>query len=340
MLSTFLDKAEGLLNRRFVVAYWLPTFFVMILGLVPRVYIWGLDDTLTWWRSLVSGEDASGQLWTTLLMLLAVTLIAYLLQVFTRPIIQFFEGYLLWPKGVKEQRISHHQAAISELKRTILSKTETEAARAQAMDKLVHRYPPKPAQLLPTRLGNTLKAAEAYGDATYRFDIPFWWPRLWSLLPEGEQTQVQDALTSLVSLLNLAALLAYVGVDNGVYLLLYAQRLQKIWAAPALFLALFLAWLCYEGAVVQGRSYGLRLRTAVDLYRFDLLKALHQSLPATPQEERQLWPQLKQWLYDGDVGPILTHTYAHAEGGDAEGEKAEEAIPSSAFLGDLLRRLL
>lgn len=339
MLSTFLEKAEGLLNRRFVVAYWFPTFLVGVLGLVPRVYVWGFNNTLAWWRGLASGDDTMGQLWVTLLTLLAVTLIAYLLQVFTRPILQFFEGYLLWPQPLKKRRVARHHAKVKELKRKILSTTEPEVARALAMDKLVHTYPPKSTQLLPTRLGNTFKAAEAYGEATYRFDMPFWWPRLWSVLPEGEQTQVQDALTSLISLLNLAVLLVYVGLDDAVYLLLYAPGWQKLWAALVIIGAWGLAWLCYEGAVVQARSYGLRLRTAVDLYRFDLLKTLHQSLPATPKEERALWPRLKQWLYDGAVGPILTQTYAHAEGDDGEKAKAEvEASP--ALLRNLLRRLL
>jgi hypothetical protein len=339
MLSTFLEKAEGLLNRRFVVAYWFPTFLAGVLGLVPRAYVWGLDDTLAWWRGLASGDDTIGQLWVTLLMLLTVTLIAYLLQVFTRPILQFFEGYLLWPERTKKHRVAHHHAKLKDLKLTVLSTTEPEVTRAQAMDKLVHNYPPKSEQILPTRLGNVLKAAEAYGDATYHFDMPFWWPRLWSVLPESEQTLVQDALTSLISLLNLAVLLVYVSFDDIVYLLLYAPGWQKLWAALVVVVAWGLAGLCYEGAVVQARSYGVRLRTAVDLYRFDLLKTLHQSLPATPKEERQLWPRLKQWLYDGAVGPILTQTYAHAEGGDAEKTKAEEEA-SPALLRNLLRRLL
>lgn len=51
---------------------------------------------------------------------------------------------------------------------------------------------------------------------------------------------------------------------------------------------LLLARLSYLGAVAQARGYGQQIRASIDLYRFDLLKALHQSLPASPQEERAL----------------------------------------------------
>jgi hypothetical protein len=340
MLNTFLEKAEGLLNRNFVVAYWLPTFVAFVLGLVPRVYVWGIRTTLAWWAGLASGEDTSGQLWTTLLFLLAVTLVAYLLQTFTRPVLQFFEGYRFWPGWLQQQRIAHHIQQMKALREKILSEETTASQRAQAQDKLSYQYPPRPDQLLPTRLGNTIKAAESYGEAAYKFDMPFWWPRLWSLLPEEERGLVQDALTGLVALLNLALLLFYVGIDNSVYLLRCAPGWTRLWVLAALGGAWVLAWLCYQGAVVQARSYGVRLRAVVDLYRFELLTKLRQPLPKTPLEERKLWPLLKEWLYNGSVGPVFHRSYTHAEEASAAASEEETTEKAPSSLLETLRKFL
>ncbi len=49
MLSTFLDKASGLLSRRFLVAYWFPTFIAAVLALLPRVWVYGVGASWRWW---------------------------------------------------------------------------------------------------------------------------------------------------------------------------------------------------------------------------------------------------------------------------------------------------
>jgi hypothetical protein len=61
----------------------------------------------------------------------------------------------------------------------------------------------------------------------------------------------------------------------------------------------------------QAYIYGEILRVAIDLYRFDLLKALHQSLPETPNEEIELWDKLLKWLYISDRGCVTDVKYKH-----------------------------
>ncbi|MFI9201043.1 hypothetical protein [Streptomyces sp. NPDC053048] len=57
------------------------------------------------------------------------------------------------------------------------------------------------------------------------------------------------------------------------------------WAALAL-VPSAVAALAYHGAVQAAVAYGEAVRTAFDLHRFDLLRALHQPLPADLAEER------------------------------------------------------
>lgn len=343
MLSTFLDKAESLLNRRFVVAYWLPTLIVTLTGVLLRVLVAGWHNTMAWWRGLVVGEDGSEQLWVTLFFLLGVTLVAYLLQAFTRLVVRTFEGYgRLWPDWLRGHRVRVQTRRMAALQHQAAHGTRRE--RAAAQDTLVHHFPLKgpfearrAVTLLPTRLGNTMRSAESYGRARYGMDLPFWWSRLWSLLPEGEQTLVENSLTGLISMLALALLLLTNGVDGAVYLLRVSSGLSQLWAPAFLVGSWVLAWLCYEGAIVQARSYGQRLRAAVDLHRFELLEALHQPLPATPLAERELWGWLTDWAYSGAAGPAFSKSYDHGEGPEAaEDEDTPEEEPIEGWVGRVL----
>lgn len=50
--------------------------------------------------------------------------------------------------------------------------------------------------------------------------------------------------------------------------------------------------LCYWAAVQSYITFADLVRTAVDLYRFDLLRALHVDLPTRLGHERRLWQTL------------------------------------------------
>ena len=68
-----------------------------------------------------------------------------------------------------------------------------------------------------------------------------------------------------------------------------------------LFLLASLGWLlallCYLGACQAARVYSELIKTAFDLHRWLLLKALHLKLPQTYQEECQLWQEVNGFLY-------------------------------------------
>jgi hypothetical protein len=331
MLSTFLDRAQGLLNRRFLVAYWFPTLFAALLLALPRVLFYGPGNTWRWWAGLAAPENYAGegspQIALLVTGLLLITLVAYLLQAFTRPLVRTFEGYT-WPAFLRRwiaRRAARDWQALRRERREA-ARTEDRARYAARQDELHYAYPDRAWLLLPTRLGNVLRAAEAYPTRAYGMDAPFWWPRLWPLLPEEERAAVEDGLTSMVSLLNFTALMAYVTVDVAVYLSLCPLAYRGAWSALALGLGALLIILAYRGAVAQARGYGQRIRTAVDLHRFVLLEALHVPLPSTPLEERALWARLAAWLYNGDLGAARELDYeveglAQIVPGPEEGER-------------------
>jgi hypothetical protein len=344
MLSTFLDKASGLLNRRFLVAYWFPTLFAALLLLLPRALVYGLGAAWRWWAGLIPPQDYAGegspQIGLLAGGLLLITLIAYLLQAFTRLLVQTFEGYT-WPSALRRwvvARVARRWRALKK-ERTEAVRQNDLARYAHLQDQLFHGYPDRAELLLPTRLGNVLRAAEGYAGRAYGMDAPFWWPRLWPLLPEKSQAAVDDGLTTMVSLLNLSALLVYVAVDVALYLNGCRIPHRVWWAAAALALGGLLFIVAYRGAVAQARGYGQQIRIAIDLHRFKLLEALHLPLPATPQEERALWARLADWLYNSDLGAVRGLAYDVEKQDQRAGEPGEEARGDEEGIHPLLQRL-
>jgi hypothetical protein len=80
-----------------------------------------------------------------------------------------------------------------------------------------------------------------------------------------------------------------------------------------------LSWVSYRAAVRAAARYGEALHAAFDLFRFDLLKALHLKLPYDAAQERRINQTLED-LFVGKLPPsALFVTYEHPESGDGGG---------------------
>ncbi len=157
-------------------------------------------------------------------------------------------------------------------------------------------FAPAPAPVMPTRLGNALRAAEAYpGDEErWGLDAVFWWPRLYLILPDGARSQVDDARAALDQLVVLTMLSAAFGV---VALALSCAGLSLAVGLGCAAGALLLSRGSYLAAVTSATVFGDLVRSCYDLYRGDLLSRLGWELPPTLEGERRLWGALGQQLY-------------------------------------------
>lgn len=275
MVGTFLEKIGGWFDRRFLVAYWSPVFIG--LGLVGGLVILALGPSVVfgWWTKL-NGEE---QIVLGVGSLLATTLLAYVLDALTAPLIRLYEGYWSWKQL------------------TYLATRWQRTQKARLIDSAhSYRFPRNSALLKPTRLGNVLVSAEEYPYQLYRLDAVIWWPRLVILLPETFRTQLDTALTPIVTLLNLSMLLTLVALGCGGTLLL-ANRYW--WLGVSVFIGGFvLARACYVAASNQAVDYGQLVRVAFDFYRHDILKQMHIAVPDNLVEERLLWDALNAMTYD------------------------------------------
>jgi hypothetical protein len=294
----------------------------------------GIARAWAWWQGLMVEGDNSAQLWLLLGFFLVVTLLAYLLQTFTRTIVRFYEGYALWPASLRDRRARRQRERLKDLKEQVRS--DDRKARATASQSIFYGFPRRD-RVLPTRLGNVIRAAEMYGARTYGMNVPLWWPRLWSLLPAEERARVDTALAGLLALLNMGTLAAAIGlgvlVEAAIRLPARALVLGASAAMAGRFLALLyhialliargglhllvalacwaFARVCYEGAIVQARAYGERLRVAVDLYRLRVIESMNLRRPRTPRDERAMWDTLTDWVYRGDIRSVWEENVAY-----------------------------
>jgi len=78
------------------------------------------------------------------------------------------------------------------------------------------------------------------------------------------------------------------------------------WLAFDAFLATALVY--YVGILRTARLYGELIEAVFDLYRFDLYRSLHWSVPTKAEDEAQYGERLTQYLWRGVTDPMPTYS--------------------------------
>jgi hypothetical protein len=287
MFGTFFDKVTGLFDRRFVLGLLLPTFafFAGVGALIATDLGW--TKTISWWQHL----GASRQVALGIAVAAGLVFVATVLGTQVVAITRIFEGYWRWAWTDKTIGVAGRKWQRHRLTRL------AEDTSAQGYLRQYLAFPPAElGSVLPTRLGNTLRAAESYpGDGErWGLDAVFWWPRLYLILPDSARQEVDEARSSVDQMVVLSALsvmFAAVAVGFGVVRLPLA-----VWI-PCAAGALVLSWLTYRAAVTSAALFGDLVRSCFDLFRNDLLTHLGWPLPQTLPGEWALWAALGQQLY-------------------------------------------
>ncbi|MFT3892753.1 MAG: hypothetical protein QM730_14070 [Anaerolineales bacterium] len=186
--------------------------------------------------------------------------------------------------------------------------------------------------ILPTRLGNVLRASELYPQHKYSIPGLMLWSRLLQLLPKELKEQIEEKFNQVSFVLNSALLSYAIGL---LATLAGLVRLPcQIWASlrwtalemcvvsgdpnffergynylsPSEYLVIGIGFLIigygiYRISVPIAQDFGVLIRTSFDLYRFDLLRKLHQPLPSSIKEEHAFWQKITDyWIAEGQLG--------------------------------------
>jgi hypothetical protein len=311
-----MTLASGLgLNRldlgpRFSLISYVPTATAALI--VVLVLAAGAPGTHPTWSRALQHARAIDVADVALLAVM-VTLLAVLLQPLQLRLVRLLEGY--WGGGPVVGTLSRVPMTLQRRRREALAKRATvelkpcgptgppPASAVAAQEALNARFP-SAALLLPTTLGNVLRAFEERTGRAYGLDAVVIWPRLYPLLPDPVRAGVNDrrdqldvsariSATAFVVALITAALLW----GDGWWLLLPLGALAVSRAG-------------YSAAVGAAVAYGEGVRVAIDLHRFDLLRSLHLPLPTDREAEREANQALCNFLRQGLPIPLK---YEHPE---------------------------
>lgn len=299
MLNKFWESIGSNVAERWVEYIIGPAFLFWAGGF--GLFVWR-----TGWQTVLNDAQALSPFQQGTWLVLALFILIFssvLMQAIRFPILRLLEGYWVWPfnylgLGIVALQRPYFQKKYDELRRLASSDQKNldprQRERLIQLDAWAHSHPVKTANLLPTALGNVLRARELSPERKYGLDAIVCWPRLWPLLPENVRTDLANARSSL-------------------------DRLAELWFWGMLFLlwAFLTPWavlvgllwmlMTYTMAHQSAMAYGDLLESAFDLYRFSLYDAIGWSRPKNTQEEKVLGAQLTEYLWRGTLPKPLTY---------------------------------
>jgi hypothetical protein len=309
VLSSFWQGLGGKLADRWAVVG--TPALVFWLGGLASVAVWhGVADSVADVRQWLSGRTTAEVAGVLVLALAVVGGSGVLVARLTVTLTRLMEGYG-WPRGTgavrrrlvaRQQRRrvraeEDYQRCLVEWETASAPRRDELTARRVRLEMLLRRLPtdPDPAvpgRLMPTRLGNVLRASECLPGDKYGLDAVICWPRLWLVLPG-------DARAELVH--------ARAGLDAAVSACAWAVLFLVFtpWSpwAPAVTVAV--APMAYYGWVIsRAQQFGDLVEATFDLYRPALYAALRWPLPATPAQERVAGAAVTDYLWRGSDGAL------------------------------------
>lgn len=283
-----------------------------------------LVSTLIW---LLMPSAFTGAPLEIIAFALAVITVLYLLQAFNGTLISILQGYFLTDSApisaltdyqlkkfyeYHERIYNYNQkiAAIQKLRNDwqfVKPLSEEHKAKLEEWEKgwreqiaivqelLADQFPPTPDKVLPTGFGNIIAAFEFYPERQYCINYTYLWPRFVPTLLEKRYTSfIENEKALLDFFINLLVISSIIWV---VAVAVFAFT-GRVGAGIIFFLLPFFVVLIYNGACVAANNWGTTVKSAFDLYRFDLCKILNIKLPdrATLENEQMMWQGISDFL--------------------------------------------
>ncbi|MDW5314525.1 hypothetical protein [Rhizobium sp. PL01] len=163
-------------------------------------------------------------------------------------------------------------------------------------------------EVAPTRFGNDIAALRSYCDTRYGFDFDLLWPRLQlvikneALLAKLDNARIQLDF-SIISLV-LAGLFTVIWMavlaiwGNSLVALMIVITFGPVMTALWL-------WTVHESF----SAFAEIVRGAIDICRFDLLKAMQRPLPKTVGDERAIWAAVERMLSLNETDNDIAYEY-------------------------------
>jgi hypothetical protein len=253
-------------------------------------WIWSHDraHVLGQIGNFLKESNATAPLAITIAALVLITISGVVAQPLALPVLRLLEGY--WPPWLeplrrfflarKHRKLRAVRRRWGELAaRELADLSPHEVNEYAKLDQQLARAPIDQALMMPTTLGNILRAAETRPRDKYGLNPIVCWPRLWLVLPESAQADLNGVRSKL---------------DGGALVVLWGVWVW--WIAP---LAVVVAIASYRWMLSQAQLYGDLFEACFDVYRKDLYEALGYTLPTDREAERAVGAQVTAFLWRG-----------------------------------------
>ncbi|MFM0557121.1 hypothetical protein P0D69_40110, partial [Paraburkholderia sediminicola] len=307
------------LGARFFLVAFLPALLIVLL--IVALHASGAPAQAPSWlrfSKALSDFDIT-KLVGLVLVVLVISVISMPLQ---ESLVRVFEGYwgaisttkwfgqlfLNWQK-------SRRASLVFTVENVPANPTPKELSIINSAARRLSKYYPTEPRLLPTALGNVLRAAEDLATGRYGLDSVVIWPRLYPFIGPGLGRLVDSARNQLDISVRLIPTFVACAMISFWFLQHYGWWLLL----PCGFLAV--AALSYRASVEAAAAFGVAMNTAIDLYRFDMLKGLHMPMPSNCSDERANNKAISSFLRQGVPHGIL---YAHPKSDELEKSKIEK----------------
>lgn len=253
------------------------------------------------WGKVIPADPA------TLLTLTACAgLLALLLQPFQVRAVRVLEGY--WDRWPVTARLADVLVEVQRRRWEVLRERAQRRAPSQAARRMRadagRRLGARPSvdALLPTSLGNALRAGELSAGERYGLATLASWPRIYPQVSDRMSEALRSTRNALDTAVNLCWSFLAVTALSGVAL--YDEA--GLWWLCGV--ALLLAAIAYKGAVIAAQAYSGLMHVVYDLHRFELLDALHYPLPPDGAAEEEIFAEVSD-LFAGQGRPTVPYDH-------------------------------
>jgi hypothetical protein len=289
--AKFLESFGSKLAEQWVASLLTPAFVFWAGGAIAGLQRFHWSTVSAWFKQ--QPEPLQIALLVAGFCLIAAS--AFVVQRFEFAALRFLEGYWHpWLRCLRNWLIAKQakrsQAQSDRWQQLIgIDPAQLNAEQRDELSQLDWQqlHTPLPNQLMPTRLGNLLRAAEQRPLEKYGLDAIVCWSRLWLLLPDAVKQDLQAARTEL-------------NTATRIWLWSLLFIIWLIWGAWwAVLLGILSAFFAYNWAITAATNYGELIEATFDLYRHLLYQSLRWNLPPDPNEESRVGRQLTQYISRG-----------------------------------------
>jgi hypothetical protein len=188
-----------LFDRAFFIGFFLPAF-LLATGIGADLFAFDYTSE-KFPDALAKTNTASATIFVAIVWLLSI-----LLMTFNRPIIRLLEGYgssnpfrilLARQRQIFKARAEPHFQRVSRvLEARRLGTPELEEFWTLPVWEAARDFPEDHYLVMPTRLGNVMRAYERYSDVVYGIEAIILWPRLFMIIPEEKRERIRESEAS------------------------------------------------------------------------------------------------------------------------------------------------